>query len=196
MARALGGPHPPSPAPGVDPAPEVALAPEVAPAPPSFDWDHAEAQVGDLASPVFVDEENAPAPAENAWDVERSTITLSDVRGMSEVKERLEMSFLAPLHNPQLRKLYNKSLRGGMLLYGPSGCGKTCIARAIAGEMGAAFTSVAWPTSSICGSAANATFTSCSSWPGPRLPWCCSWTRSKRWARSAARPATAPCAAR
>ena len=62
--------------------------------------------------------------------------------GMTEVKNRLEASFLAPMRNPELRRLYGKSLRGGLLLYGPPGTGKTFIARAIAGEMGAGFLSV------------------------------------------------------
>ncbi|WP_235736211.1 ATP-binding protein [Nocardioides alcanivorans] len=55
------------------------------------------------------------------------------------MKKRLEASFLAPLRNPELRQLYGKSLRGGLLLYGPPGCGKTYLARAVAGELGAAF---------------------------------------------------------
>ncbi len=67
---------------------------------------------------------------------------LADVGGMAEVKERLEAAFLAPLRNPELRRLYGKSLRGGLLLYGPPGCGKTFISRAVAGEMGARFLSV------------------------------------------------------
>lgn len=62
---------------------------------------------------------------------------------MREVKERLEAAFLAPLRNPELRKLYGKSLRGGLLLYGPPGCGKTFLARAVAGELGASFLNVA-----------------------------------------------------
>lgn len=72
-------------------------------------------------------------------EVERPTITLADVGGLQQVKERLNASFLAPLRNPELRRLYGKSLRGGMLLYGPPGCGKTFLAKAIAGEMGASF---------------------------------------------------------
>jgi SpoVK/Ycf46/Vps4 family AAA+-type ATPase len=61
---------------------------------------------------------------------------------MQEVKDRLEAAFLAPMRNPELRKLYGKSLRGGLLLYGPPGCGKTFIARAVAGELGAGFLSI------------------------------------------------------
>ena len=69
-------------------------------------------------------------------------ITLRDVGGMEEVKRRLNLAFLAPLRNPELRRMYGKSLRGGLLLYGPPGCGKTFIARAVAGELGARFVSV------------------------------------------------------
>jgi SpoVK/Ycf46/Vps4 family AAA+-type ATPase len=58
---------------------------------------------------------------------------------MQQVKERLESAFLLPMRNPELRRLYGKSLRGGLLLYGPPGCGKTFIARAVAGELGARF---------------------------------------------------------
>jgi SpoVK/Ycf46/Vps4 family AAA+-type ATPase len=63
---------------------------------------------------------------------------------MAEVKARLEAAFLAPMRNPELRKLYGKSLRGGLLLYGPPGCGKTFIARAVAGELGARFMAVSF----------------------------------------------------
>ena len=61
---------------------------------------------------------------------------------MDEVKQRLNISFLGPLKNPELRRMYGKSLRGGLLLYGPPGCGKTYIAKAIAGELGARFLSI------------------------------------------------------
>ncbi len=171
MARALGGPgaaaEPAAPnrAPltGAEPAPAGASeahpseahpseadpteADRTAAEPPAsepagFDWSAAEQQVGDFAQPMFVDESAAPDPSESAFDLERSTITLADVGGMEQVKDRLEAAFLAPLRNPELRKLYAKSLRGGLLLYGPPGCGKTFIARAVAGELGAKFLAV------------------------------------------------------
>jgi AAA+ superfamily predicted ATPase len=149
MARAMGMPQQPA-------APqETASAPQE-PAPPGqvaggrrgFDWKAAEEQVGDVVPPRFVeapmraDGEDDPGDAD-AFDVEKpGGVRLADVGGMQEVKDRLEAAFLAPLRNPELRKLYGKSLRGGLLLYGPPGCGKTFIARAVAGELGAGFLSV------------------------------------------------------
>jgi SpoVK/Ycf46/Vps4 family AAA+-type ATPase len=73
----------------------------------------------------------------DAFSAEVENLTLADVAGMDEVKARLEAAVLAPIRNPDLVRLYGKSLRGGLLLYGPPGCGKTFIARALAGEMGA-----------------------------------------------------------
>ena len=126
-------------------------APEGAPAdsgrPSRFDWDSAEEQVGGPA-PAFVQgreaelNEGTDPGGEDMWDVEASTLTLADVGGMQAVKDRLNMAFLAPLRNPEMRRLYGKSLKGGLMLYGPPGCGKTYIARALAGEMGASFVSI------------------------------------------------------
>ncbi|MFF9014857.1 AAA family ATPase [Streptomyces sp. NPDC014870] len=122
---------------------------------PAFDWAAAEQEVGDVVGPRFVtgpaDGIEAPLTADgsgdpgdaSAWDVDRpGAVRLADVGGMQQVKDRLEAAFLAPMRNPELRKLYGKSLRGGLLLYGPPGCGKTFIARAVAGELGANFISV------------------------------------------------------
>jgi AAA+ superfamily predicted ATPase len=115
----------------------------------SFDWSMAESEIGDALPPMFVSEGAADAdesddPAARAFDVEQSGLRLADVAGMTEVKQRLEAAFLAPMRNPELRRLYGKSLRGGLLLYGPPGCGKTFIARAVAGELGARFMAVSF----------------------------------------------------
>lgn len=141
MARAMGAP----PAPG---SPPSSLPAEPTRPRTGFDWKAAEDQVGDAVPPRFAEtpvradgqDESADA---DAWDVEGpGTVRLADVGGMQDVKDRMDAAFLAPLRNPELRKLYGKSLRGGLLLYGPPGCGKTFIARAVAGELGAAFLSV------------------------------------------------------
>ena len=108
------------------------------PGPDAFDWSGAERDLGDAAPPMFVDSDLEDA-ARPAYDVERTGLRLSDVGGLEQVKERLNASFLAPLHNPQLRQLYGRSLRGGLLLYGPPGCGKTFLAKAVAGELQAKF---------------------------------------------------------
>ncbi|MGW7414019.1 AAA family ATPase [Streptomyces sp. NPDC054863] len=149
-----------------------APAPSGPQTPAGFDWRAAEQEVGDVVPPRFAatGDTAAAAPAAGdtaadgpptgvgrplnsdgsgdpgdapAYDIEApGRIRLADVGGMQEVKDRLEAAFLAPMRNPELRRLFGKSLRGGLLLYGPPGCGKTFIARAIAGELGASFMSV------------------------------------------------------
>jgi AAA+ superfamily predicted ATPase len=123
--------------------PATAAGPAGAAAPLSDDdmLRRLDAELSDLAPPMFVDG-GADAGADGIYDVEQVGIRLADVGGMVEVKARLEAAVLAPLRNPELVKLYGKSLRGGLLLYGPPGCGKTFIARAIAGEIDAKFISV------------------------------------------------------
>ena len=82
------------------------------------------------------------AASEDLFEAEDPEVKLNDVAGMEEVKRRLNLAFLAPMKNPEMRKMFGKSLRGGLLLYGPPGCGKTFIARAVAGELGAKLMSV------------------------------------------------------
>lgn len=157
MARALApapDAAPPGPAASEPPLPEYGTG-QSSPQPPAakeqpadggFDWSRAEAEFADGPAPRFLPDavpqtEEGDRP-EDVWDIENPTITLADVGGLTEVKERLEVSFLAPMRNPELRRLYGKSLRGGLLLYGPPGCGKTFLARAVAGEMRASFINV------------------------------------------------------
>ncbi|MEU3370026.1 ATP-binding protein [Streptomyces sp. NPDC006660] len=118
----------------------------------TFNWGAAADQVKDVIPPRFVEEPlteplttdgSGDPDGSPAWDVDApGSVRLADVGGMREVKDRLQAAFLAPLRNPELRALYGKSLRGGLLLYGPPGCGKTFVARAVAGELGASFLSV------------------------------------------------------
>ena len=111
-----------------------------------YDWTQAEDELRDVLPAMFVGEESVSAGLNeaSAYDAEHTGLTLADVAGLDEVKKRLEAAFLAPMRNPELRKLYGKSLRGGLLLYGPPGCGKTFIARAVAGELGARFITVSF----------------------------------------------------
>jgi SpoVK/Ycf46/Vps4 family AAA+-type ATPase len=133
-----------------EPEPEPAPPPTPAAAPAAgFDWAEAETELQDVMPPMFVTADGAAAEEEpdarpGAFAADQPRLSLADVAGMTEVKARLEAAFLAPLRNPELRKLYHKSLRGGLLLYGPPGCGKTFIARAVAGELGAHFMAVSF----------------------------------------------------
>ncbi len=113
----------------------------------SYDWSQAEDDLRDVLPAMFLDDAGSTSAGldeARAYDAEHTGLTLADVAGMTEVKKRLEAAFLAPMRNPELRKLYGKSLRGGLLLYGPPGCGKTFIARAVAGELGARFITVSF----------------------------------------------------
>jgi AAA+ superfamily predicted ATPase len=117
--------------------------------PPQYDWSQAEDELRNVLPAMFIgdgqaDSASADIDEPGAYDARHTGLTLADVAGMTEVKQRLEAAFLAPMRNPELRRLYGKSLRGGLLLYGPPGCGKTFIARAVAGELGARFIAVSF----------------------------------------------------
>jgi len=151
-ADASTAPTDPGPAPAADRGVTSAHA---SPAPAEFNWAEAEAELRDSLPPMFVTPDGAAEQPQRArpddltaetaaYGAERIGLRLVDVAGMADVKARLEAAFLAPMRNPELRKLYGKSLRGGLLLYGPPGCGKTFIARAVAGELGARFMAVSF----------------------------------------------------
>lgn len=93
---------------------------------------------------AWADEEEVPR-VDALWDLLRPAVTLDDVVGMAQAKERLRVSFLEPMRNEDLRRAFGASLGGGLLLWGPPGCGKTHLARAVAGELGVYFLSVGLP---------------------------------------------------
>jgi SpoVK/Ycf46/Vps4 family AAA+-type ATPase len=68
-------------------------------------------------------------------------VTFADVGGMEALKEEIRRKIIHPLRHPELFRAYGKSAGGGILMYGPPGVGKTHLARATAGEAGAAFLS-------------------------------------------------------
>lgn len=113
-----------------------------------FDWSALESEMSDVIPPRFAaptgDDtiEGVRGHDDRIVDIETAGVRIADVGGMQDVKKRLELAFFGPMRNPEMRKLYGKSLRGGLLLYGPPGCGKTFLARAVAGELGAKFISV------------------------------------------------------
>jgi AAA+ superfamily predicted ATPase len=141
VTQAPDGPAEVSADPGGEPAPSAGAPAD------SYDWTQAEDELRDVLPAMFVGEAgsvSAGLDEAGAYDAEHTGLTLADVAGLDEVKKRLEAAFLAPMRNPELRKLYGKSLRGGLLLYGPPGCGKTFVARAVAGELGARFITVSF----------------------------------------------------
>ena len=69
-------------------------------------------EVDRIALPLIGNDE-----PESIIEEQTPNVTLEDVAGMDGVKRRPNIAFLAPLKNPEMRKLYGKSLRGGLLLY-------------------------------------------------------------------------------
>ena len=75
--------------------------------------------------------------------VEKSTgVTFKDVAGQDEAKESLE-EVVDFLHNPKKYTEIGAKLPKGALLVGPPGTGKTLLAKAVAGEAGVPFFSLA-----------------------------------------------------
>ena len=75
--------------------------------------------------------------------VEKSTgVTFRDVAGQDEAKESLQ-EVVDFLHNPQKYTAIGAKLPKGALLVGPPGTGKTLLAKAVAGEAGVPFFSLA-----------------------------------------------------
>jgi transitional endoplasmic reticulum ATPase len=74
--------------------------------------------------------------------VERPNLTFDDIAGLSEVKEEVKLKMLYPFSHPEEAARFRIKRGGGVLLWGPPGTGKTMMAKAIAGEIDAAFFTV------------------------------------------------------
>lgn len=73
---------------------------------------------------------------------EMTKVFFSDVAGVNEAKKELE-EVVDFLKNPEKYKKLGARTPKGVILVGPSGCGKTLLAKAVAGESGVPFFSIA-----------------------------------------------------
>lgn len=101
----------------------------------------------DQASLPKEDKRNAAPGGDDAqaetWLVhEKPAIRFDDIAGLEEVKEQIRLKLLYPFQHAEVAAQYGIRGGGGILLYGPPGTGKTMIARAIAGEIDAAYFSI------------------------------------------------------
>ncbi|MFC4146539.1 AAA family ATPase [Micromonospora mangrovi] len=75
-----------------------------------------------------------PTTMAGSASLELASVTLDDVGGLHEVKERLTESVLWPLTYPDTFARLGVQPPRGVLLYGPPGCGKTYLVTALAGS--------------------------------------------------------------
>lgn len=81
--------------------------------------------------------------AKNQWELKsKPTEKLDDVAGLDQVKKELREKVIEPFLHPEVYERFKVKVGGGILMYGPPGNGKTFIAKAIAGELDAAFFNV------------------------------------------------------
>jgi len=88
---------------------------------------------------------NVEPSAMREYVAESPTETFADVGGLATTKDELREAVEWPLQYGPLFEAAATDPPSGILLYGPPGTGKTLLARAIAGETGVNFVSVAGP---------------------------------------------------
>jgi len=95
-------------------------------------------QAEDAARSTIPADVGGPDPS--AWlVVERPDVRFDDVAGLENVKQQIRIKLIYPFTHPKEAAHFGVRSGGGILLYGPPGTGKTLIAKAIAGELDAAF---------------------------------------------------------
>ncbi len=71
--------------------------------------------------------------------------TWAHVGALEGVREKLEMSIIGPIKEPEMYSAVGIQPAAGILLWGPPGCGKTLVAKAVANESKANFISIKGP---------------------------------------------------
>ncbi|MBN1206388.1 MAG: AAA family ATPase [Myxococcaceae bacterium] len=92
---------------------------------------------------VIANDDTADDEVERVLAPPQPPLTFADVGGLEEIQQQIRKRIILPFQKPSLFERFRKKAGGGILLYGPPGCGKTLLARATAGECGAAFYNVA-----------------------------------------------------
>ena len=94
--------------------------------------------------PITENGDSAAEPRESTsgWMIHAPDIKLDDVAGLDEVKKVIRDDVINVMSHPEIYERFGVDGGGGVLMYGPPGNGKTFIAKAIAGELDAAFFAV------------------------------------------------------
>ena len=80
-----------------------------------------------------------------AVDATIPRITYDDLGGMKNEVQKIREMVELPMRHPELFEKIGVEAPKGVLLYGPPGTGKTLLAKAVAGETNASFTSISGP---------------------------------------------------
>ncbi len=73
---------------------------------------------------------------------ERPALRFGDIAGLDDAKQEIKLKMVYPFLYPEQARRFLVQKGGGILLFGPPGTGKTMLAKAVAGEIDAAFFTV------------------------------------------------------
>lgn len=100
-------------------------------------------QVPEAARKAVKEATGVDDTAQTQWELkEKPTEKFEDVAGLDDVKQELREKVIEPFLHPEVYERFKVKVGGGILMYGPPGNGKTYAARAVAGELDAAFFNV------------------------------------------------------